>query len=178
MVLVLRIPPQEALQSFADARGYDIERENYINSIISHHENSDLQKMIIENNSRLAPNSIPLPIREHSRNRSDDYYRGRSRHQNYYEERNYHQSRSQHRYHPFHPPASHRSGARQSNSGHYQRDKSFNRSYSSRRRRDDNQNYNNWFAHTFNGTIFKESLSVDSRKILSSIFMNFFWLRL
>lgn len=143
MVLVLRIPPREALKTFADARGYDIERENYINSIISHHENSDLQKIIIENNSRLAPNLIPLPIRENPRHRFDDYYQGRSRYQNYNEDRNYHQSRSQHRYHSFQPPASHRSGARQSNFDHYHRDKSFNRSYSSRRRRDDYQNYNN-----------------------------------
>lgn len=149
MVLVLRIPPTEALQTFADARGYDIERENYINSIISHHENSELQKTIIEGN---YPRSIPLPIREYP-SRSEDYNGGRSRDQNSYDDyrnRDYRhpsQNRSQHRYHPFLPPTSHQShqsGARQGDYGHYQRDKSYSRSSDSRRRRrNDNQNYNN-----------------------------------
>lgn len=150
MVLVLRIPPHEALRSFADARGHHIERENYINSIISHHENSDLQRKILDESSKV---SMPFPIREnlssyhHRRSRTEYHYEGRHRYENQLEARTYREhrqqlhNRSQHRFHPFLPPTSHRSGARQNNFSHYQRDKSFHSS--SRRRRDDNQNYNN-----------------------------------
>lgn len=49
MVLVLRIPSQIALQSFAEARGYDIERPNYINSIISHQSNFVLRQLTTQN---------------------------------------------------------------------------------------------------------------------------------
>lgn len=73
MVLVLRIPPQEALQTFALARGYDIERQNYINSIISHEINFDLREQVMQNSrwnsNRLEtentddnnPEAIPSP---------------------------------------------------------------------------------------------------------------------
>jgi len=44
MVLVLSIPPNEAIKRFAEARGYEIERENYISSIKLHDANSILKQ--------------------------------------------------------------------------------------------------------------------------------------
>ncbi|XP_070493500.1 RNA/RNP complex-1-interacting phosphatase homolog [Chironomus tepperi] len=44
MVLVLSIPPNEAIKRFAEARGYEIERENYISSIKLHDSNSNLKQ--------------------------------------------------------------------------------------------------------------------------------------
>lgn len=170
MVLVLRIPPNVAMQNFANARGYNIERQNYINCIISHEENSNLQKMIVESNSRWSSNpttsvpiresAFPIPMAhsslrdylnrtERSRHRQPNYRqdRRRSRERNYNQDRSrsrdhHHENlnRNQHRFQPFLAPSSHRRGARQSDCGNYQHDKSFNR-FS--RRRDDNQNYNN-----------------------------------
>lgn len=73
MVLVLHIPPQEALQSFAEARGYDIERQNYINSIISHQSNFDLRQLTLQNSrwnsgrnesENSEDSSIPMPSPE------------------------------------------------------------------------------------------------------------------
>lgn len=73
MVLVLRIPPQEALQTFAEARGYNIERQNYINSIISHEMNFDLRQLTMENSRWSSTKNqaettedvtVPMPIPE------------------------------------------------------------------------------------------------------------------
>lgn len=44
MVLVLSIPPNEAIKRFAEARGHEIERENYISSIKLHDSNSNLKQ--------------------------------------------------------------------------------------------------------------------------------------
>lgn len=46
MVLIQRIPARIALKAFADARGYEIERKNYIHSIISHDKNEELKKLV------------------------------------------------------------------------------------------------------------------------------------
>jgi hypothetical protein len=49
MVLVLRIPPLDALKIFASARGYEIERENYIDGITSNYTNFDLRRLVLQN---------------------------------------------------------------------------------------------------------------------------------
>lgn len=61
MVLVLQIPPHIALQTFAEARGYNIERQNYINSINSHSTNNHLRtRLLMPQQSRL--NDFPDEI--------------------------------------------------------------------------------------------------------------------
>lgn len=49
MALVLRIPPNDALRFFATARGYEIERENYVKGITRNFTNYDLRRLALQN---------------------------------------------------------------------------------------------------------------------------------
>jgi hypothetical protein len=63
MVLVMQILPHVALKSFSEARGYEIERKNYISSIISHDKNLELKKFLagrVENLKRRMPKEKEL----------------------------------------------------------------------------------------------------------------------
>ncbi|CAG9804074.1 unnamed protein product [Chironomus riparius] len=68
MVLVLSIPPNEAIKRFAEARGYEIERENYISSIKLHDSNSNLKQtantlpVLVPNNQRAIKRSNQTEI--------------------------------------------------------------------------------------------------------------------
>lgn len=53
MVLVQQMPPHIALKKFADARGYEIERKNYVSSIIAHHKNLELKNLLNQESLKL-----------------------------------------------------------------------------------------------------------------------------
>lgn len=70
MVLVLSIPPNEAIKRFAEARGYEIERENYISSIMLHDSN-----LILKKTANTLPVLIPntqLAIKRSNQTEIDD----------------------------------------------------------------------------------------------------------
>lgn len=145
MVIMLQIPPREALRIFAIARGHDIERKNYVDSIISHDGNLYLKNMIEMNSNRSGPIVYPqtpnfIPFSQHPPRRSR--IRGNFQDEYFYQQGSSRDHRHGDRSNRYYPT---QSGARRDYSGHYQRDKTFSGSDSnrSRRRRDDNQNYNN-----------------------------------
>lgn len=101
MVLVMSVAPSIALKQFAEARGYEIERENYIKSIISHEKNNYLMRAISQSRSRSRSrsNSHRRNANFSSRyNNNDDrrsetnYYRNRYAQQSYSNDSQYQSS--------------------------------------------------------------------------------------
>lgn len=65
LVLCNNLSPSEALEKFADARGHEIERPNYVSAVMRHHTNVEL-KRILENTER---DEVRVPNRNSSNSR-------------------------------------------------------------------------------------------------------------
>lgn len=140
MVLVLRIPPQIALQTFAEARGYDIERQNYINSIFSHQTNFDLRQLTLQNSRWGADDDINATVPMPSPEILTRQFGRRHHHHNHH----YQHSRGGRRSHDQNEFAWH-NGVRQGGS-RYENNYSHRNQYDNKyrgRRRNDYQNYSN-----------------------------------
>lgn len=76
MVLVLSIPPDEAMKRFSEARGYDIERKNYISSIRLHEVNAKLKQTV----NTTLPVRVPGLSNKYQYSKSRNDYQTRNGH--------------------------------------------------------------------------------------------------
>ncbi|CRK97319.1 CLUMA_CG010713, isoform A [Clunio marinus] len=91
MVLCNNVSPSDALKSFCEARGHEIERRNYVNAVNNHESNVELQRIIrdidLYANEDDERQSNRSRIRERNRHSSWNYPEPWRRQNDYHERR-------------------------------------------------------------------------------------------